>query len=70
MKQEIPLSYQVWDESDVCPHCGSDGIEYTEEIDRIKGVCKMYIECLDCDRRSAVIEEVNDEVESADYPGL
>ena len=54
MKQIIPLSTQVWEESDVCPHCGRDGIEYHEEWNNEKGTCTSWMECLWCEVKSVV----------------
>jgi len=58
MENEIPLSYDEWEKSDVCPHCGSKNIEYEEEWDESAGTCRTWQECIDCDRKSAVVEEV------------
>jgi len=56
MESEKIFSYEVWDESDGCPHCGSDFVEVCEEWDNENEIAVSWFECLDCDHKS---EEVN-----------
>jgi len=56
MENEKVLSFEVWDESEVCPHCGSENIEYEEEWNESAGTWRTWMECIDCDRKSGVVE--------------
>lgn len=47
------LSYKIWEDTPVCPHCGSDLTQ--ESFGRNdEGVEGDWFECLDCDRSSAM----------------
>jgi len=54
---DTDLSFDIWDNSDHCPHCGSDDVE----IDIEEG----YAVCLDCDRHSACV--LTDDLELETY---
>lgn len=41
------LSYNIWEKSEFCPHCGHDSVEITFDADN------EWFDCLNCDRVSA-----------------
>jgi hypothetical protein len=58
----VPLAFDIWDSTWICPHCGSDDVE----VDILN---EQYV-CCDCEARSASMLTDGMEDETAEINDL